>query len=509
MAQKNIFSIQLNNVPAQIHKLIITASIDENCMTADTYNNIISFCHVDGSEKANYILSDNSISSSQSIIVAELIREENSWKLSILDDTFSGNLESLLSFFCDNPINEVVEDIVVDIVENEIPIIIEDISLPKPEKLKTTNSTKSFRQFEKPTEPMVMYTGFEEDIKGFVKRIQSILNNIRTEEATKTSIVMPLFQIMGFDVFNPLEFCPEYTADVGTKKGEKVDYSIMINGEPVILIEVKSINEPLEKHSSQLFRYFVVSKSRFAILTNGIQYKFYTDLDKENVMDITPFLEINLLDLKEKDFLELARFHKKNLDVKEILNSASELKYLGLISRALREDFSDPSDNFIRHILSQNVYSGIKTQNILEKFRPLVKKAIHEYSNSLVNDKIASALKTDISLDTDTSVLNTTLSDDSSIVTSEEDMQAYYIIRSILAEFIDPSRIFFKNTQSYFGIILDNKANKWICRIILREKKSYVLIPNQAQEPQRYALQSSQGLYSIKELLISRLNELI
>ena len=126
---------------------------------------------------------------------------------------------------------------------------------------------------------------FIDEIKQYSKRVSNLKDSLSTEEATKTSLIMPFFALLGYDVFNPEEFVPEYTADVGIKKGEKVDYAILSNGEPVMLIECKAVKEELKKHDSQLFRYFGTSKAKFAILTNGIIYRFFTDLDEPNKMD--------------------------------------------------------------------------------------------------------------------------------------------------------------------------------------------------------------------------------
>ena len=134
-----------------------------------------------------------------------------------------------------------------------------------------------------------------EDLTNFSKRAAELQTHISTEEATKMSLVAPFFQLLGYDIFNPAEFCPEYTADVGIKKGEKVDYVIIINDKPIILIEVKCIGKKLDRHSSQLFRYYATTNARFALLTNGIIYRFYTDLNEKNKMDSTPFYEFNLL----------------------------------------------------------------------------------------------------------------------------------------------------------------------------------------------------------------------
>ena len=229
---------------------------------------------------------------------------------------------------------------------------------------------------------------FEEKIKSFIGRIEDLRENIKTEEATKTSLIMPFFSMLGYDVFNPMEFVPEYIADVGIKKGEKVDYAIILDNEPTILIEAKSITETLDKHDSQLFRYFGTSNAKFAILTNGAIYKFYTDLEETNKMDTTPFLTVDLLNLRDSDIAELKKFSKENFDKNNILNSASELKYCGLIKAFLKREFTTPSDEFTRLILSSDIYEGRLLQNVVDKFKPLVKKSISAYINEIVNDKI-------------------------------------------------------------------------------------------------------------------------
>ena len=147
---------------------------------------------------------------------------------------------------------------------------------------------------------------FIDQLKQFSKRVESLTGSIQTEEATKTAIIMPFFSMLGYDVFNPQEFVPEFTADVGIKKGEKVDYAIIQDGTPVILIECKSITENLERHDSQLFRYFGTTPAKFAILTNGIFYRFYTDLEDANKMDKDPFLTINILDIRDN---QIGRAH--------------------------------------------------------------------------------------------------------------------------------------------------------------------------------------------------------
>lgn len=352
---------------------------------------------------------------------------------------------------------------------------------------------------------------FEEQLKSFAGRASTIKGGISTEEATKTSLVMPFFQILGYDVFNPLEFTPEYVADVGIKKGEKVDYAILQDKEPIILIEAKPVSEELTKHSSQLFRYFGTTTAKFGILTNGIIYRFYTDLDEPNKMDETPFLEIDLLDLRDQLIQELKKFCKKNFDLSEIIDTASDLKYLGLIRNVIKDTFSNPSDDYVRFVLGCGVYSGVKTQNIVDRFKPLIKKSMSTYINELVNEKIQTALKTGEDQE-NTAEEHGEISEDKAseldnvnkIITTESELEAYYIIKSILRGHVDISLVTYKDTQSYFGILYDNKVTKWICRLYLKDSGMYMIMQDENKDFNKYALEKLDDLYSYSEILIKK-----
>lgn len=215
---------------------------------------------------------------------------------------------------------------------------------------------------------------FLEDIKSFSERVSNLKENVLTEEATKMSLIIPLFQMLGYDVFNPKEFCPEYTADIGIKKGEKVDYAILFDSVPSILIECKSCTESLDKHGSQLFRYFSTTPAKFGILTNGIIYKFYTDLGESNKMDLIPFLEIDMFNLQNSQMIELQKFTKKNLGSSTIFSTAEELKYSSLIKGVIQSEIDNPSPEFVK-VLVSGVYDGKKNQAIMVKITPIIIKS--------------------------------------------------------------------------------------------------------------------------------------
>ena len=228
---------------------------------------------------------------------------------------------------------------------------------------------------------------FLDQLKQLASRIRSLKDSILTEEATKNAFILPFLQLLGYDVFNPTEIIPEFTADVGIKKGEKVDFAIVINGAPTILVEAKWCGEPLESHDSQLFRYFGTTTAKFAILTNGIVYRFYSDLEESNKMDLTPFMEFNFLDIQEALAPELKRFQKQNIDIDSLFNAASELKYTRAIKRLLAKQSEKPDSAFIAYVMS-NVYEGRRTQQAVDKFYEIVKTSFNQYINDVLNARL-------------------------------------------------------------------------------------------------------------------------
>lgn len=221
---------------------------------------------------------------------------------------------------------------------------------------------------------------FAERLIALATKVRQQRVNIQTEEATKNAFVMPFIStILGYDVFNPLEVVPEFVADVGVKKGEKIDYAIVHNGNVQMLIECKKSSEPLRiEHTSQLFRYFAATQARIAILTNGEKYHFYTDLDAPNRMDAKPFLILDLTEIDETLIPELTKLTKEVFDLDSIINAAGELKYIGQLKRELGKQFSSPTDEWVKFFTTR-VYEGSFTQKVREQFTELVAKAAKQF----------------------------------------------------------------------------------------------------------------------------------
>lgn len=302
-------------------------------------------------------------------------------------------------------------------------------------------------------------------------RIPAQIGHIQTEEATKNAFVLPFINALGYNIFDPTEVVPEFTADVGIKKGEKVDYAILKDGRPIILLECKWCGTNLDKeHASQLFRYFATTKVRFCVLTNGILYKFYSDLDEPNVMDSKPFFEFNMLDIKDPFVTELKKFSKSSFELNNLLTTASELKYMGEIRRILEEQMVEPSDDFVKFFASK-VYKGRVTQPILELFTKLTKDSYRQFINDKINDRLKSALADEERHPVEernhfpTEKDESDETQDEGPITTEEEIEGYNLVKSILEGTVDADDVFIRDTFSYCGVIFDDNNRKPICRM--------------------------------------------
>lgn len=349
---------------------------------------------------------------------------------------------------------------------------------------------------------------FVERLNSLSAKVKQQAFSIKTEEATKTALVMPFIHtVLGYDVFDPSEVVPEYICDVGTKKGEKIDYAILKDGQIQILIETKKVGEALNiNHASQLFRYFHVTTARISILTNGQTYKFFTDLDAPNKMDDKPFLELDLLDIDEHAVPELQKLTKSAFDVESIISAAGELKYVGQIKRELAKQFSSPEEDFVRFFASR-IYEGTLTQKVRDQFSTLTKKATAQFLNDQVNDRLKSAMsgaplpttaETQIAINTQPSEPET---EEDRVVTTEEEKEGFHIVKSIVRTEVDLSRIFPRDTQSYFGILLDDNNRKPIARLHFNRSQKYIGLFDENKAETRHPIARLNDIYTFADQL--------
>ncbi len=344
---------------------------------------------------------------------------------------------------------------------------------------------------------------FKDQLKQLSERVEKIKENIGTEEATKNALIMPFLQMLGYDVFNPMEVVPEFTCDIGTKKGEKIDYAIMKDGTPIMLVECKHWNQDLILHDNQLLRYYHVSPAKFGLLTNGIIYRFYTDLETPNKMDEKHFLEVNILELKDSHIEELKKFHKSYFNIDNILNSASELKYTNELKRIVGDEFTNPSADFVK-LFTRKVYDGIITAKVLDQFTGLMKRSISGYISDKITDKFKTALASEAKEETtiDTQEAEKA-NDEDRIETTVEELEGFMIIKSILRQKYDVSRILYKDTLNYFGIMLDNQK-KTICRLRFNGKNKFIsLADRQNKKIERYCIDTLDDIYKYADIILA------
>lgn len=346
---------------------------------------------------------------------------------------------------------------------------------------------------------------FKDNCQQLGERVSKLKEHLATEEATKNALIMPFIQMLGYDVFNPMEVMPEMDCDIAKKKGEKIDYAILQDSEPTILFECKHWQQDLDLHSTQLQRYFVASKARFGVLTNGIVYRFYTDLAKANIMDDAPFLEINMEHLKDAQIEELKKFHKSYFDIDNILSTASELKYLSELKMQIQSEMAQPSTDLVR-LFAKRVYSGVLSPKMQEQFAFLVKRAFASQINDILSERLNVAIQTTEEQKLVESKETAVVVDEpqaDGIVTTEEELEAFYIVKSILRNDIPVERITYRDAKTYFAIFVDDNNRKPVCRLYFNQATKWVVIFDTNKQKTKHKIDSLDDIYSFQNELIN------
>lgn len=342
---------------------------------------------------------------------------------------------------------------------------------------------------------------FKDQIKILGERVVRLKDQIQTEEATKNAFIMPFLQALGYDVFNPMEVVPEFISDIGLKKGEKIDYAIFMDKKPTILIECKHHAQNLSIHDGQLLRYFHVSKAKFGLLTNGITYRFYSDLVDANKMDEKPFLEFNISEIKDNQVEELKKFHKSYFDVDSIVNTASELKFTNELKQLLNQELNNPSPEFVK-LFAKQVYPSVITAKVLELFTNLTKKSVQQYISDLITERLKTALTKEDEAAKEEAKLNVTVIEpENKIETTSEELEGFMIVKSILRQKIDLKRITYRDAQSYFTILLDDNNRKTICRLYFNGSKKFFVTLDENKKEVKTEIKSLDDIFNFSEIL--------
>jgi hypothetical protein len=327
-----------------------------------------------------------------------------------------------------------------------------------------------------------------------------------TEEAAKTALVMPFIQLLGYDVFNPSEVVPEFTADVATKKGEKVDYAICTGGKVSILIECKPSSAELTlTHAGQLFRYFSVTDARLAVLTNGVVYQFYSDVERPNRMDDKPFFTFSMDAIKPTDAKTLEKFAKSTFDIDKIVQEAGSLKLQSLLRKELEQEFATPSDEFVK-MMARRVHEGNVTAAVKDNIAKLLVSSISTLVRELVTERLSSALNA-----SSPSVSESDAGEDQGdgeIITTEEEISGFRIVQAIASKLVHPKRIIMRDAKSYCAILLDDNNRKTIARMHFNSLTTKHLGTFSGKDESRHNIGELTDIYQFGPEIERRLREL-
>jgi hypothetical protein len=338
-------------------------------------------------------------------------------------------------------------------------------------------------------------------IAALAERIREHSETIQTEEAVKTSVVLPFLRALGYDVFNPAEVVPEFTADTYGRRGEKVDYAIQRDGEIKLLVECKGLSTQLsDKHLGQLFRYFSVTKTRFALLTNGREYRFFSDLEAPNKMDQKPFFVFDILDYSSSALAELAKFSKQDFDVESILADAERLKYISAVKRLLASWMDAPPDGLVRLIASE-VHDGRASSSVREMLSGVIQSAFREILRDRMRTRLSPVLEDHEPVD-EGEALNEYDARKDEIETTQEEIEGFLMIKAMLRGEVEVGRIAMRDAKSYCAVLLDDNNRKPLARLHFNRKQKYIGLFDTDKED-RVAISSLDDMLDMAERVVA------
>ena len=333
----------------------------------------------------------------------------------------------------------------------------------------------------------------------FQQRVQQQAKHAHTEEATKFALINPFIrEVLGYDTADLSQVVPEYVADVGVKQGEKVDYAIMHDDQPTILIEAKKVGTPLdEEDPAQLRRYFAALEgaARFAIYTDGVIYIFYTDIDQPNVMDRQPFTTLDFRQLERDAVRSVGRFIRDEFDPSTVREAASGLKYIGLLKTQIGRLATDPAPEVVRALMS-DVYAGFKTAKAVDQFTEHVKTAYASIVAEQVQDRLDAAIKVSRGDDEQTETVEPEV--------PNEEAMAFDTVKALIHDVIKVERLHMRAMTGYSAVLVDDTLRQPVCRLQLRARPYWIQIPEMGDGRRTYQeeqIDDVQSIYSFESML--------
>ena len=331
----------------------------------------------------------------------------------------------------------------------------------------------------------------EDKIKKLQSKIAIVKDRLETEESTKTALVLPFIQLLDYDIFNPTQVLPEFNCDIAKGKGEKVDYALLIKNKVEIIIECKGFGVNLAPHRNQLSRYFVSTKAKYAILTNGILYQFYTDLDNKNLMDEIPFFQFSLENYSVSDIEILEQFMFSNFNADKIDKNASESKIITGVTGEIKTLFEKPNIETIK-LFTKSSYKGRYTDSAISRLTILFKKALKQFVNDRVSNQLKSATEAEEVIDNNCD----------KIITTEEEKQAFYIVQAIARDVIPSEDIVMRDQINLCMILYKNDQCKPIVKLYFNDVKNLQIELFDEEGSYKIELATIDEIYYYKDAII-------
>lgn len=326
---------------------------------------------------------------------------------------------------------------------------------------------------------------FKERIASHAEHVKKVAHICTTEETTKQALILPLLDILGFSAFDPNKVRAEYQADFpGAKSGERVDYALFCNGAPVMFIEAKSYTENLSNHCPQLSRYFnATPEVAICAITNGQEWRFFTDLSNKNIMDSEPFLTVDVTMLNENDVAQLYQFRHDKFQPDALRSLAEESIYLTAFTESITESLKEVDLDFVRYVAGRANIQRQFTQRYLESIRHIVKQAVQNTVSSMVVSGLSAPKVQEEAAPVEKEQEDPTAPiidpENNKIVTTYAERRLFDLVKSILP---DDASIEAKDTESYFGVLVDGKSNRWILRYFDNKQRPSVIFPIELEE---------------------------
>ncbi|MFL0579158.1 type I restriction enzyme HsdR N-terminal domain-containing protein [Dietzia sp. 179-F 9C3 NHS] len=360
-------------------------------------------------------------------------------------------------------------------------------------------------------------SAIEESVRQLAAKVRDLKSHINTEEATKTAFIAPFIQdVLGYDIFDPREVIPEYVADIGKKKGEKVDYAIKKGDDFRFLIECKTVGSPLSlDHATQLIRYFNVTDTEFAILTNGEIYHFYAQLDAANRMDEKPFMTLDLANIDARIFPHLEKCTKGKFDAETIIESAEQLKYIAEVKKVMASEFKEPSDDWVRYFAAR-VTTRRLTAPVIDSFREIVATSGSQFMKDEANRRLKSAQDLDEGRSPeqipppadDAANLAKALPADDGIETTDEEVEAVQVIKAIARQAVPVSRVSMRDAKSYCAVLFDDNNRKPIVRLYFNTENWRIGVFDKDKKEAVHAISSVDSIYDHADAILDRIKAL-